>query len=168
MLRPAHLAALALALLCASCAAGPPAETPEELLFSVPSWCSWGKKRQGWATWATSRRGDVGGAGICGTRLPLGKPPEGMPAGKRPEPGVCVEVQGGEVSRVTLRDEKGRPLSYEEAPVSPGSAWRELRTRGEGDERRVHVRVDGRALHAYVEGSGEQVSGPCFYRELGD
>ncbi len=156
-----------------SCAATPEPETPEELLFTMPSWCSWGyepplrrpqefrlhssrlrpaKPRGDWTRWAQARRGDLDGPGLCGVRLPTSEDLGG-------EPGLCVEVQGGEVRRVSLQDEVGEPGAFERRGRAPGSSWEELALEG---GRRLYLRVEGRAVRAYVEGSGEEVRGPCF------
>jgi hypothetical protein len=185
-----NLLATMTALLALSCSATPEPETPEELLFEVPSWCSWGytppspfrpesprghnpaqprpprgpsrynpaRPRSDWTGWVQARQASTEGRGLCGVRLALGGP-ELLDS----EPGICLEVQGGEVKRLAVLDEDGQARPAALQPPRPGSAWRELRL--SGSDQRLHVRVDGRTVHAYLEGSGSEARGPCFYRE---
>jgi hypothetical protein len=167
-----------------SCAATPEPETPEELLFTVPSWCSWGyeaprlrpatephhrpsrlrpaKPRGEWTRWAQARRGASDGPGLCGVRLPL----TGADGNVEGEPGLCVEIAEGALRRVSLQDDQGEPVAFERGAPAPGSSWHELKLQGP-DPRRLYLRVEGRAVRAYLEGSGEEVRGPCFYGEPG-
>lgn len=173
---------LALAFSALSCAATPEPETPEELLFTVPSWCSWGytpspraqstpvrapsrlrpaKPRSDWTRWAQARQASTDGPGLCGVRLPIAAAREDgdEPAG---EPGICMEIQGNELQRVAIQDDQGTPVLAELEPPAPGSAWRGLKLQGAA-QKKLYVRVNGRAIEAYLEGSGEQARGPCFY-----
>jgi hypothetical protein len=117
-------------------------------------WSSARQNRGDWTRWAQARRGSADGPGLCGVRLPV----QGEDLGG--EPGLCVEVQGGEVRRLSLQDEAGEPVAFERRGRAPGSSWEELALEG---GRRLYLRVEGRTVRAYAEGSDEEVRGPCFH-----
>lgn len=183
--------AAALASLGLSCAATPEPGAPEELLFEVPSWCTWGyqppllaphltqgtyppspprmrgparynpaRPRGQWTGWARSFQAPAEGRALCGVKLPAGDP-----AGDEGEPGLCMEVLDGRILAWTVLDGEGKPRPGAVMPLREGSAWRELRLAGPS---RLHVRVEGRMVQAYLEGSGREVRGPCFHGEPGE
>jgi hypothetical protein len=172
-MRP-QLLALALATLlapllcsCATVETKPHVDTAEEerehLLFALPHWCSWGGRRETWHSWEAAQGRSPTGNGVCGVQLPLGEDEEELRA-KKPEDGICIEYQGGVVSRTEVRT-AGRPHPLQiDAPTVTNGGWTRAKEAYQGPLPEVAYRVRGDAIEARVEGADEIARGPCFWR----
>lgn len=168
-----------------SCTAIPEAETPEELLFTVPSWCTWdstpqevksstarvstrlqpSRPRSDWAQWAQARQTSDEGPGLCGVRISLPEPKVQESDQVSPpfdEAGICVKIQKNQPQKIILRSDRGVLISSDLEPPPNGSFWYSVKLR-DSTPSTLYIRVYERSIEAYLEGSSKQEKGPCFY-----